>query len=224
MTFETDTVNPQQRFPLAFTLPAEFRPADLTADAATRATRLQEQLESSLPGLSGEQLLHVVMANQYAVERMLDEGVLYAATFVGRSDREPNAASMAQFSVLTRDVPGRLRQPLEPVLEAIRRERKNARAQYVDLEIGRCLVVVEDDRFRNPVRVTGEPTDTTRHVRQIQVIFPLVDRGQLAFFALSTECLWDWDDYVEMMAEICKTIRWAEGADEPGRIGNVLDG
>ncbi|MFD6796433.1 MULTISPECIES: hypothetical protein [Prauserella salsuginis group] len=54
--------------------------------------------------------------------------------------------------------------------------------------------------------------------------FPLVDRGQLAFFALSTECLWDWDDYVEMMAEICKTIRWAEGADEPGRIGNVLDG
>lgn len=53
-------------------------------------------------------------------------------------------------------------------------------------------------------------------------------RGQIAFFALSTslrmECLWDRDDYVAMMAEICKTIRWAGGADEPGAIGNVLDG
>lgn len=29
---------------------------------------------------------------------------------------------------------------------------------------------------------------------------------------------------MEMMAEICKTIRWAGGADEPGAIGNVLDG
>ncbi|MCP2252244.1 hypothetical protein LY13_000983 [Prauserella aidingensis] len=209
---------------MAFALPAEFRPVDLSADAATRAARLQEQLASSLPGLSGEQLLHVIMANQYAVERMIDEGVLYAATFLGRSEREPDAASMAQFSVLTRDMPGHLRQPLEPVLESIRRERKNAEARYVDLEIGRCLVVVEDDRFRNPVHVTGEPTDTMRHVRQIQVIFPLVDRGKIAFFALSTECLWDWDDYVAMMAEICKTIRWADGADEPGAIGNVLDG
>lgn len=224
MTLDTDTPNSQQRFPLAFALPAEFRPVDLSADASTRATQLQERLESSLPELAGEQLLHVLMANQYAVERMVDEGVIYAATFLWRSERDPSAASMAQFSVLTRDMPGNHRQPLEPVLESIRRERKNAEAQYVDLEIGRCLVVVEDDRFRNPVRVTGEPTDTVRHVRQIQLIFPLVDRGTLAFFALSTECLWDWDDYVAMMAEICKTIRWAESDDEPNTISNVLDG
>ncbi|GAA1238752.1 hypothetical protein GCM10009676_24170 [Prauserella halophila] len=224
MTVVTDTPNSQRRFPLVFALPAQFRPVDLSADAATRASRLQEQLESSLPGLSGEQLLHVLLANQYSVERMLDEGVIYAATFLGRSDRDPNAASMAQFSVLTRKMAGHHRQPLEPVLESIRRERENAEAQYVDLEIGRCLVVMEDDRFSNPVRVTGEPTDTMRHVRQIQVIFPLVDRGKLAFFALSTECLWDWDDYVAMMAEICKTIRWAESDDEPSTISNVLDG
>ncbi|OLT45129.1 hypothetical protein BJF85_01560 [Saccharomonospora sp. CUA-673] len=213
-------------FPLTFALPTEFRAVDLTADAATRATRLQAELDRTLPGLEDEQRLHLIVANQYAVERMLDEGVLYAATFIGRSDRRPGAASIAQFTALTREmsVPGTGRRPLEPVLDAIRRQRKNADAQYVDLEIGRCLVVVEDDRFQRPVRVTGEPADTVRHVRQIQVVFPLADRGELAFFALSTECLWDWDDYVTMMAEICKTLRWAARDNEFTSISNVLDG
>lgn len=212
------------RFPLAFALPTEFRPIDLTADSATRATRLYDELNHTLPDLDEEQLLHLLVANQYAAERMIDEGVIYAATFLGRSDRDPGAASTAQFTVLSRHMPGSGRQPLEPVLDSIRRERKNAEAQYVDLEIGRCLAVVEDDRFQNPVRVTGRPADTMRRVRQIQVIFPLADRGELAFFALSTECLWDWDDYVTMMAGICKTIRWVDRDNESTSISNILDG
>ncbi|ASU77312.1 hypothetical protein CDG81_02150 [Actinopolyspora erythraea] len=60
------------------------------------------------------------------------------------------------------------------------------------------------------VNLTGAEHHEPRVSRQLQVIVPLVERGQLAIFGLVTECLRDWDDYVAMMAEICNSIRWRD--------------
>lgn len=218
-----ETGNQPLNLPLTFALPEEFRSVDFGEEPASRAERLYEQLRSSLPGLTAEEQLHILLANQYAIERMVDEGVIYAANFLGRSERDPTAPSIAQFTVLLRAATDRQGRALEVVLDALRRERKNCEAQYVDLPIGRCLVVMEDDRFQTPVNLVGHPGDVVHHVRQIQLIFPLVDRGQLVFFALSTECLRDWDDYVGMMAEICKTVTWSDSG-ESSTISSALDG
>lgn len=206
-------------FPLKFALPQGFQPIDLAETPNRRADRLLGRL-SALPP---EERLHVVLANQYMVERMVEEGVIYAATFVGRSERDPAAATTAQFTVLVKQAGDRTGRPLETILDAIRQERKNSEAQLVDLSVGRALVVVEDDQFATPVDILGNPGSRPHHVRQIQVIYPLGDRGQLAFFGLATEFLRDWDDYVEMMAGISKTISWAE-TGERGAISMVLDG
>ncbi|WP_298181956.1 hypothetical protein [Saccharomonospora sp.] len=96
----TDTaLNTDRTFPLRFALPREFVPVDLTAEPAERAEKLHRRLVESLPQLTDEQKLHVLMANQYVVGRMLAEGVLYAATFLGRSDHDPTALTTAQFIV-----------------------------------------------------------------------------------------------------------------------------
>lgn len=210
-------------FPLAFSLPEGFRSIDLRSEPARRGDELLERLNAAMPSLTGEDALHVVLANQFLAERMIEEGVVYAASFLGRSEQDPTAASTATFTVLTREAPDLRGTSLTSVLTAIQQKRKNATARYVDLTIGRCVAVVEDDLFSSTVTITGQPTDTVRHVRQLQLIFPLADRGQLAFFALSTECTQDWDDYVRMMAEICKTIRWTE-ASETTSISDALDG
>lgn len=219
----TNTSDGRDTFPLKFSLPAEFRPIDLACDAAQRAEALHEQLLTNLPDLTADQRLHVLLANQYMVERMVSEGVIYAATFLGRSDRDASALSVAQFHVLVRDGGKRHERVLETVQDALRQERKQCQAQFVDLPIGRCLVVVEDDQFVTPVNLLGQATDKVRRVRQIQLIFPLFEQEKLAFFTLSTECLRDWDDYVGMMAEISKTIAWIE-LGERSAIGAALDG
>lgn len=83
--------------------------------------------------------------------------------------------------------------------------------------------MVEDDRFATPVDIVGRPESKIRHVRQIQLVYPLTGQGKLAFFGLSTECLRDWDEYVEMMAQISKTISWMETSGDSS-IGAVLEG
>lgn len=215
----TETEAKQPAFPLKFALPHGFHPIDMSEPPDRRAERLYDQLS----GLTPEQRVPVVLANQYAVERMMEEGVIYAASFVGRSERDSTAATTAQFTVLLKDATDRRGRQLETILDSLRQERKNCEAQLVDLTIGRCVVVVEDDRFSTAGDILGRPENRVHHVRQIQVIYPLTDRGKLAFFGLSTECLRDWDDYVEMMAEISKTISWVE-TGEQSAIGAVLEG
>lgn len=208
-------------FPITFELQHGFQEVDLTADPDARAEQLIQRLRRSIPGLSAEQQLNIVLTYQYAIERMIAEGVIYSSNFVGRSRRNPTAATTAQFAVSVRDSTVKANRPLDVAAATLRQEGR--RVDLVDLSIGRCLAVVAEDTLRPPTRITGEPTSTLRRVRQIQLIVPLSDRDQLSFFALSTECLRDWDDYVQMMAEICRTIRW-RGEPDTTLINSVLDG
>lgn len=196
---------------------------DLTEDPAVRAQRVQNSLKRALPTLGDDEVSHATFANEFLVQRLRAEGAMYCANFVGRSERDTSAASTAQFVVLTKDGPAGVARPLDVAAEALRRENKsNRKIDFIDLPIGRCLVVLEDNTFELPTNLAGHKTDHVRHVRQIQVLYPLTDNGKLAFFELCTECLRDWDDYVQMMAAICKTIEWRE--PEPTNIGSVLDG
>jgi hypothetical protein len=222
MTSSTALDGKTSDFPLGFTLPDGFQEVDLAATPASRADRLLDSLEKTLPELTGEEKLHLVFANQYSVERMVAGGVIYAANFVGRSDVDLTAATTAQFSVLLLNGMGNASRPLEVAEEALRKEGKQREVQFIDLKIGRCLAVVEDAVLQAPVDVLGQANDDAHRVRQMQIMFPVPDRGQLAVFALSTQFLRDWDDYVDLMAQICKTFRWTE--TEGGSVSAALDG
>ncbi|MBB3051910.1 hypothetical protein FHS23_002939 [Prauserella isguenensis] len=212
--------NPAATFPLTFSLPDEFREIDLHSDPATRADALYVRMKQYAPGLPTGRQLHLIAAQEALVERMVAEGVLYAAALITRSAGDPLMLSTAQFTVTVRDAPIRQRDPLPQLLSAIDK-RPNTEARYVDLEVGRCIAVIEEATFRLGLDLMGAPNPNDHRVRQLQVIYPMVDRGQVAMFGLSTESIDDWDDYVNMMAEICKTIRASESG-ESGKISAVL--
>ncbi|MBA8825516.1 hypothetical protein FHX42_002867 [Saccharopolyspora lacisalsi] len=205
----TETTDASDHFPLASSLHSGVESIDLAGSSQERAEKLLESLQRNMPGLSGEQLLRVIMANEHSGRRMAEEGVIYAANFVGRSAQDPTAATTAQFTVLVRHAELKASQPLTVLAEELRGQ-TGREVDFVDLTVGRCLAVVQEDQAELEVNLTGAESQETRRSRQFQLIVPMANRNQLAIFALATEFLWDWDDYGAMMAEICQTISWSE--------------
>ncbi|RCW45159.1 hypothetical protein DFQ14_103123 [Halopolyspora algeriensis] len=218
----TEATDTSSGFPLTFSLQPGFEPIDFTETPQQRAEKLLDSLQNTLPGQSGEQYLRVILAYEYSIQRMLEEGALYAANFVGRSARDPSAATTAQLTVLTRDTALKASQPLTVLARQLREERSGREVDFVDLSVGRCLAVVQEDLIIPEVNLTDNPPQNPRRTRQFQVVMPLASRGQLVFFTLATECLRDWDEYVAMMAEICKTITWNE--PQQSSIASRLEG
>lgn len=209
-------------FPLIFALPDVFHRIDLTEHPTDRARHLADRLQANLHAISEDELACSVIYYQHMIERMVNDGIIYAANFVGRSEYNPTAASTALFTVSVRNAAPHGTRTLEETLQALGR-RRNCEACLIDLSIGRGLTVVTDDYVNTPANFNDPEQRKVVPTRQIQVLFPLTDRGQLASFALATECLSDWNDYVGMMAETTKTISWRE-PDEGGSVGAVLDG
>ncbi|SDP02367.1 hypothetical protein SAMN04487905_101476 [Actinopolyspora xinjiangensis] len=199
-------------FPLSFGLHPGFQPVDFNESSADRAERLFESARSALPGLTEEQCLRLVVANEYLVRRMAEEGIIYAASFVGRSARDTTAATTAQFTLTLREADLKATRPLEALAAGLREQDARREVDFVDLAVGRCLAVVQQDTPTPEVNLTGAEHHEPRVSRQLRVIVPLVERSQLAIFGLVTECLRDWEDYVAMMAEICNSIRWRGSA------------
>lgn len=209
-------------FPLTFSLQPGFVPVDLAESSQQRAEKLLDSLQHTMPELDESRFLRVILAYEYSIQRMLEEGAIYAANFVGRSAQNSSTATTAQFTVLTRAAELKASQPLNVLAHHLREERTEREVDFVDLPVGRCLAVVQEDLITPEVNLTGHEEQNPRRTRQFQLIVPLPSRGQLAIFALATECLQDWDDYVAMMAEICRTITWNE--TQQSSIASRLEG
>ncbi|MDV6012342.1 hypothetical protein [Haloechinothrix sp. LS1_15] len=208
--------------PLTFKLQSGFLPINFSLDTETRANQLIDALRTTVPNLTNEEVLHVVMVNQYMVEHIISEGIIFAANFVGRSRQDFTSATTAQFTVSTREAHLRSTRPLDTVAAEMRKHSSKPVLDFVDLPIGQCLTVVSENTYTMPRRITGQQEPTTRTTRQIQVTIPILGHDKIAVFTLSTEFLRDWQDYVDMMAEICSTIAWQDHSS--GTIGSILDG
>lgn len=208
---------------LEFELPSSFQAIDLSADAADRGAELYAKLQATQLPLTEDQRLWLLLTNQRLVERMIREGVLYAATFFGRSERDRTALTTAQFTVTVQRRAFESGSTLEELAGALREHREGCAVEQVRLSIGAALAIVEDDHVELSRDPFGNENGAIKHVRQLQIVLPLTSKRQLVFFGISTECIRDWNEYVEMMAEICKTIRWQGGAGERNRISAVLN-
>lgn len=206
-------------FPFRFQLPEGFHPINLAATTDERIQSTYNRLRAVVPSWSDEQHLEATAAAAVAVETMLANGVVYAATFLGRSERVPNSATMANFTVAVHPPESRSARQPEEIVNILRQHRRNAKCALVDLPIGRCVATIEDDILS----ATPEPSEKRYTVRQIQLIHPMGGLGKIACFAMATQFVDDWEDYQAIMANICKSIRWVSREGSSG-IGSVLDG
>lgn len=153
---------------------------------------------------------------------MVASGAVYLGHFVGRSDQDPTAVSTAQFAAMFEAGLHPSLDPLSALHQYLNSIGPTSKSQFVDLSVGRCLTIAEHGAVSSPVDSLGEERETVAEFRQIQVIVPVPSRRALAVFALSTECIIDWDDYVLMMAKISKTLKWRGGSN--GTIARILNG
>lgn len=214
--------------PVWFGVPDTFTPLDLDEAPASRATLLLNRTAL----LTGDQRVHLVLAQEVLVDSLRRAGAVYAATVLGTVVGERPRLSVAQFSVIVTP----LRVGGDVVMDAIAARLEAPGLQRVvdvlDLPVGRALAVIEDRRFTSAMSPWGKPRQQTHTVRQLQLMVPFPDRRFLAVFALATECLRDWETYVDILGDVAGTITFSEpGSRRPvepaapvSRIAAALDG
>ncbi len=205
LTVETAT---QEKLPLRFAVPREFVELDLAEQPETRAERLIEAMARTLPDTTIEQRVHFVLATEYMVQLMRQSGVVYAATLLARAEDEPPRLTTAQFTVVVKEARLTGMNPLATLAEQLHDPGARRVLDLLDLPAGQALAIVEERGLTLPSNMFGIPGEHTHLIRQLQLLLPFPARDRIAVFALSTECLDDWDQYVDIMGAIAKTIEF----------------
>lgn len=208
--------------PLRFEVPEQFTEIDLAEEPELRAERTLAQLAEYLPHSTDEQRLHLAMVQEVSISRMVAEGAVYAATLVAATEEDQPRLTTGQFTVTARRVPGGVHShTLSEIAEQLRSDELRRDVGFVPLPAGRALAVVEDRELRTPVTVLGDASDDLHVIRQLQLTLPFPDGDRLAIFTVSTECLYDWESYVDIMGGIARTVEFTglrqdyPAADEP---------
>ena len=199
-------------------MPREFVELDLGGVPTLDPT----QLRSLFPTAPDAPLTAVASAQEQLTAAMLDHGVRYAATVLARSESDPTRLTTAFFTVAEQRVELTGTRPLEELVERLAEPDLRREMDFFDLPAGRALAVVEDREVRPGGTLSGAVDESVHLVRQLQLFLPFPDREGLAVFALATECLADWPEYVDIMGAIAKTVRVADDRPAVGQTG-ILD-
>lgn len=78
-------------------------------------------------------------------------------------------------------------------------------------------MVAEDRELTLPATVLGDAGENTHLVRQLQLTLPLPGGQQVALFTLAAECLFEWDDYIDIMGGIAQTIAFLPPGEDRQR-------
>lgn len=218
-----------------FDVPEAVTAIDLTEGPAATATRMTAQARSALPGVTADQVAHLVAAQRAVVDALVAGGAFWAGSCLARSDADPGRITVAHLAASVVDLdPGRLNPGcldpghLDPgYLEVGRLDAAavvaglnggagpgdpvELVADVIALPAGPALVVISEHDVRATHTVFDTPDGCERRVRQILVGMQVPESARLAVLTLATEHLADWPAYLELMATISRSIRFAPG-------------
>ncbi|MGA5560632.1 hypothetical protein ACPCUV_05525 [Streptomyces platensis] len=197
--------------PLTFSVPDAFRDIDFQVSAEVNTNRLIKNLESLKPKPSEEQVAHAVLAQQAMYEMLAAAGAVYAGVLLsGPSEDNPNKPlSSVMLSVTAR--------PSELANEhTVRRLSRTMGALYPEAEVGVMMldcgpsvVVTQDTEVPRPVNLLEDDPEPTT-VRQLHIFVPVPGRLAMADFSLATENIDEWDDCLELIGAVCKSIQFTD--------------
>jgi hypothetical protein len=207
----TDTLDAANtRVPLRFTVPEQLREFSFDEPAEYRIERTYRELRAAIRGLTEEQALHLVATQEQMLAKLWEEGAVYVAQCVARSDADPATLTTAQFTILVKDADLQAKRPLSAVAGALKKPGEPREMLFVDYPAGEALVVGEELTVRMPFAPLGRPVPTAHRLRQAQVILPFPDKRRLAIIGVSSEGLEDWRNYVEILDGIVRSVSFTE--------------
>ena len=207
--------------PLRFTVPDGLTELDLHGDPDERVQRTYEALRGASP--AGEQeVVRMVVTQEAMLARLLQEGAVYAAMCLARSEVDPAQLVTAQFSVLVKAQELHGQYPLRDVSRGLRSPGEPREVVLNEFPAGEALVIGEEVR----VGLGNESGDSTdggaRVVRQAQVVFAFPGNERIAILTLASEHLDDWPYFVAMLDSIAHSVSFSNG--ETSSIADRLSG
>ncbi|MFD9357240.1 hypothetical protein [Streptomyces sp. NPDC060031] len=199
--------------PLSFGVPEHFQDIDFAVSAEVNTNRLIERLNMVDPRPSDAEIAHAVLAQQSMYEMLSAAGAVYAGTLLSGPSREEPEKKLSSVTLTVTARPAELSNEL-----TVHRLARTMGAIYPDaevgvvrLEAGPAVLLTEERKVERPVNLLGEGGGATT-VRQLHVFVPIPGRLAMADFAIATENIAEWDNCVEIIGQVCKTIAFAESA------------
>ncbi|CAM5321960.1 hypothetical protein [Streptomyces abikoensis] len=197
--------------PLSFSVPSAFQDIDLTVSAEANTARLIGEL-TGLPEPPGEQeIAHAVLVQQAMYEMLAAAGAVYAGILLAGPTEDDPGGRLTSLMLTVTARPSELSndQTVHRLARTMGAIYPEAEVGVVRLPTGPAVLLTEDSRVERPVNLLGDGGGPTV-VRQLHVFVPVPGRLAMADFSIATENLAEWDDYVDILGQVCTTIEFTD--------------
>ncbi|MEU4926969.1 hypothetical protein AB0G54_10760 [Streptomyces yokosukanensis] len=199
---------------LWFVLPPGFFEMKLDESGEDRMLRMADAVDPMFSGTTPEQKMSLILSSEYAIESMLDAGAVHLSTCLYRRDDE--GISQGMLAVFIKRLGSTQRLDIaQGIADQWLAENPEAEVGGVILPYGPAALCILEREIPVPGAMFDTTEDGVAALRQLQLALPLRSGTHTAVFAFSTEDVDQWDNYLQVIAEILRTISAEEPALEP---------
>ncbi|MEU6051195.1 hypothetical protein ABZ829_12295 [Streptomyces xanthochromogenes] len=197
--------------PLSFQVPEVFRDIDFTVSAEENTNKLLDELTAIAPRPSDEEIAHAVLAQQTMYEMLAAAGAVYAGILLAGPGKGKADAKLTSLMLTVTARPSELSndQTVHRLARTMGAIYPEAEVGVVQMHTGPAVLLTEETKVPRPVNLLDND-DSPSVVRQMHVFVPIPGRLAMADFSIATENTAEWDDYVAILGQVCKTIRFAD--------------
>ncbi|CAM5511407.1 hypothetical protein AB0M94_00025 [Streptomyces xanthochromogenes] len=197
--------------PLSFQVPEVFRDIDFTVSAEENTNKLLDELTAIDPRPSDEEIAHAVLAQQTMYEMLAAAGAVYAGILLAGPGKGKTDAKLTSLMLTVTARPSELSndQTVHRLARTMGAIYPEAEVGVVRMHTGPAVLLTEETKVPRPVNLLDND-DSPSVVRQMHVFVPIPGRLAMADFSIATENTAEWDDYVAILGQVCKTIRFAD--------------
>ncbi|MEU6964276.1 hypothetical protein [Streptomyces chrestomyceticus] len=197
--------------PIGFEVPTAFTDIDFKKTAKENTDELIERLGMVDPRPSDVQMGHAILAQQTMYELLSAAGAVYAGTLLygPTKDKPDEKLSSAILTVTARPSELSNERTVHRLARTMGAIYPDAEVGVVRLKTGPAVLLTEERKVEKPVNLLTDGGGPTV-VRQLHTFVPIPGRLAMADFAIATENLEHWQSCVEILAEVCRTITFAD--------------
>jgi hypothetical protein len=199
--------------PLRFTVPREFHEINLDEDQQQRVQRTVGTLTTNFRGLKPTEALAMVYAQEMMLRGLVEQGAVYVAQCVARSEVDATRLCVGQFFILVQKADLHGPRPLATIASGLRTPGDPREIAFVNYPAGEGLAIGEELVVQPSATVTGQSSSRTHRLRQAQIVLASPDRRRLAILGVSSESIDDWPHLAQILDNIAHSVSFSAEAE-----------
>lgn len=188
-----------------FNVPDEFVEVNLAESPDKRFERTYSLYSANMEGFTRQDLLAAAMQQEYLIMRLEEEGAVYCATCVARTEERVARLAICQFTVFVKEMDISDNGALSTLASGLKKSDGSRDVGFVDVPVGRVLVIADQVSVSKGTN-TSAWRGQSEVVRQAQAIVPFPNRKQAAIMSISSESSAGWEEFLETFGTILGTV------------------